>query len=296
MLTLTAFIEPGKQITVQNPHFSTFKDNTGTYRILKGKETKFKNNRTSISHAFNTATGEHLIYKRIRCDSTYQVSLGENEIRCLSALQNCKNVVQYKTSKIYIKNSKTKFAIITNYCDQDFYNLVKMNKLTNVDKIWVMQELIDAVILIHGRHILHRDIKLENIMLDKGRPTLIDFGYACPESDIEAKRHPVGSRRYTAPELFQDGGVCSEASDAWSLAVTLFCVAYGGFPPFSIHSEKADKKDFYQGIADYLSKEPARGTFSHMLWRLFQINPSDRPRVKDLPKIKDLDLDFINVV
>ena len=54
----------------------------------------------------------------------------------------------------------------------------------------------------HGKNIAHRDVKLENILIDKkGIIKLIDFGFSCNSSADEMLRVFCGTPSYMAPEI-----------------------------------------------------------------------------------------------
>ena len=80
---------------------------------------------------------------------------------------------------------------------------------------------------IHTQNILHNDIKLENIMIQKDTniPKLIDFGLACNTHTIDKLgagcTKAVGTPMYLAPEFFQYRNVKLPASDMWALGLSL---------------------------------------------------------------------------
>jgi serine/threonine-protein kinase len=88
----------------------------------------------------------------------------------------------------------------------------------------IMWQVADAVRFIHGRAILHGDIKTENIFLVKATTQrrlvkLLDFGLARPE--LGRTDGVAGTPEYLAPER-QDGAPPSQASDIYALGIVFF--------------------------------------------------------------------------
>lgn len=60
---------------------------------------------------------------------------------------------------------------------------------------------------IHSKNILHRDIKLDNILLDgKGKVKIADFGVSKVVKPGEIMREQCGTPAYIAPEIIKDKG------------------------------------------------------------------------------------------
>ena len=82
----------------------------------------------------------------------------------------------------------------------------------------------------HNAHIIHRDIKPQNIMISKdGKVKVTDFGIAKAATSNTITSNVMGSVHYTSPEQAR-GGYSDEKSDIYSLGITLFEMLTGRVP------------------------------------------------------------------
>jgi len=82
----------------------------------------------------------------------------------------------------------------------------------------------------HNNHIIHRDIKPQNIMISKeGKVKVTDFGIARAASTNTINSNAMGSVHYISPEQARNGYV-DEKSDIYSLGITLFEMITGSVP------------------------------------------------------------------
>ncbi|KAJ0173915.1 hypothetical protein K1T71_010061 [Dendrolimus kikuchii] len=93
-------------------------------------------------------------------------------------------------------------------------------------------QLVSAVRHMHARGVVHRDLKMENIMLDSTKQfiKIVDFGLSNVWSAGGALRTPCGSLEYAAPELFVDGRKYGPEVDLWSIGVIVYGMVTGGLP------------------------------------------------------------------
>jgi serine/threonine protein kinase len=99
----------------------------------------------------------------------------------------------------------------------------------------IFKQLVDAVMHCHGKGIAHRDIKLENILMDKhGNTKLIDFGLCDFVMDVGNKIRlcvdSVGSPAYISPEILTGKPYDGFKADVWSCGVVLYALLFGCFP------------------------------------------------------------------
>jgi len=82
----------------------------------------------------------------------------------------------------------------------------------------------------HNHHIIHRDIKPQNIMISKdGKVKVTDFGIAKAATSNTITSNVMGSVHYTSPEQAR-GGYSDEKSDIYSLGITMFEMLTGRVP------------------------------------------------------------------
>jgi serine/threonine protein kinase len=95
-----------------------------------------------------------------------------------------------------------------------------------------LQQIADGVSACHQQEVIHRDIKLENIVVCRnGVLKLTDFGLAIRFADCldPSSQTICGSRHYIAPEVLRDKSY-SSASDLWAVGVLLYALAAGRMP------------------------------------------------------------------
>jgi serine/threonine protein kinase len=87
-------------------------------------------------------------------------------------------------------------------------------------------QLCSAVHYLHGRGLLHLDLKPSNVVVDRGHAKVLDLSVARPPGPAPAG---VGTCCYLAPEQAR-GGTLTAAADVWGIGITLFDVACGELP------------------------------------------------------------------
>ncbi|XP_071175970.1 uncharacterized protein [Mytilus edulis] len=87
-------------------------------------------------------------------------------------------------------------------------------------------QLCEGVSFLHGKKLVHRDLKLENILVTKNKEIkLTDVGLTKPEEDISGTF--VGSPVYMAPEVHEQKSIYNRKADIYSLAMVLWEMWYG---------------------------------------------------------------------
>jgi serine/threonine protein kinase len=106
-----------------------------------------------------------------------------------------------------------------------------------------MLQLLDAVSCMHKKGIVHRDLKIENILFDQDLNLKVaDFGFAAFEN-INKLNDYCGTKTYMAPEIKRGKTYDGKQVDVFSLGVILFILVQGIFPFM-----EAKKDDYYYSL------------------------------------------------
>ena len=210
--------------------------------------------------AINIQTGMKIAMKQIEKLKENVIDDLEikNEINILKKLDH-PNIV-----KIYeFYNTKKNYFLITEYYKYgELYNYLKFSY--NETQIAVLfYQVFSGLCYLHENNILHRDLKLENIMIsdiEKDINTgidyfwikIIDFGTAKIFKKSKNEKAVVGSSYYIAPEVLKQK--YNEKCDTWSIGVIMYMIIVGK-APFDGENDEEILENIKTGIYDYKNKK-----------------------------------------
>ncbi|XP_020220881.1 CBL-interacting serine/threonine-protein kinase 1 isoform X2 [Cajanus cajan] len=166
--------------------------------------------------------------KIIDLNNTDQI---KREISTLKLLKHPNVVRLYE-----VLASKTKIYMVLEYVNggELFDKIASKGKLKEAEGRKIFQQLIDCVSFCHNKGVFHRDLKLENVLMDaKGNLKITDFNLSALPQHFRADgllHTTCGSPNYVAPEILANKGYDGATSDIWSCGVILYVILTGYLP------------------------------------------------------------------
>ncbi len=153
----------------------------------------------------------------------------QNEIRILRAVSKLDRVVKFYE----LVETKDNYYLVMQYCTGG--DLLKYLKQKGVMKESDAKPIVFDVALalkqLHAANVIHRDVKLDNIMIDKeGRGVLGDLGISKELADGEILYDDCGTPAYLSPEMIKKSGNYGYAADVWALGITVYALVFGRVP------------------------------------------------------------------
>jgi serine/threonine protein kinase len=198
-------------------------------------------------------------------------NFGYNECKTLVNLDH-KNIIQLQWSFLV---EDVLYNVYPRYKYDLFDYITKHGIFTESRACKLFLHLADALEYLHNKNIIHRDVKLENILYDDvlDRLILIDFDFA-----INLDKNPsqfLGTKNYMSPEI--DGrNVYDNKVDIYCLGICIFCTIFNHYPEF-VNSEKNRRL--------YIRGKKISNELTYLLGNMLSYDPSLRPNIKVVKEI-----------
>ncbi|KAE9591902.1 hypothetical protein Lal_00038973 [Lupinus albus] len=196
------------------------------------------------------------------------------------------NIIRFKEVVL----TPTHLGIVMEYAagGELFERICNAGRFSEDEARYFFQQLISGVCYCHSMQICHRDLKLENTLLD-GSPAprlkICDFGYSKSSLLHSRPKSTVGTPAYIAPEVLSRREYDGKMADVWSCGVTLYVMLVGAYP----FEDQEDPKNFRKTINRIMAvqyKIPDYVHISqdciHLLSHIFVANPTKRVTIKEI--------------
>lgn len=198
--------------------------------------------------------------------------------KIMNEINLMKNLRHFSVVKLLdtIETDKYIFLIMENILGGDLLTFIKKrNKLPEKVAKFIFKQLLQSIKYIHSKNIVHRDIKLDNILIDlHNNIKLCDFGVGKNiVNNQELLYEQCGTPAYIAPEVLGGEGYTGFPVDIWSSGVVLYSLLMGNIP------FKAQNLNELQSLimtGNYKRIEGISQNGKDLLNKLLEINPNKR--------------------
>uniref|UniRef100_A0A663LYU5 non-specific serine/threonine protein kinase n=1 Tax=Athene cunicularia TaxID=194338 RepID=A0A663LYU5_ATHCN len=190
--------------------------------------------------------------------------------------------------KIYreVMETKSMLYLVTEFAKNGeiFDYLASHGRLSESEARRKFWQILSAVEYCHGRKIVHRDLKAENLLLDSNMNIKIaDFGFGNFYKSGEPLTTWCGSPPYAAPEVFEGQQYEGPQLDIWSMGVVLYVLVCGALP-FDGPTLPILRQRVLEGrfrIPYFMSEE-----CEHLIRRMLVLDPSKRLTIAQIKEHK----------
>lgn len=213
-----------------------------------------------------------------------EVAEVQQEVQFLSELKQVPNVTHYCGSFLV----DTKLWIIMDYCAGGLIRtLLKLGVFEEQYIGVVLRELLVALQAVHKLGVIHRDLKLANVLItNEGNVQLCDFGVAARLSLAASKRSTMaGTPYWMAPEVIREGDTYNVKADIWSLGITVYEMATGN-PPYCDKDALWAMQLISKQTPPRLEGREHSAALKEAVALCLDENPQERPMAEELFKCK----------
>lgn len=235
-----------------------------------------------VRHALHIPTTKKVAFKTYEKIKLLDPNRKKNvmrEIDILEMLDHPHIVKQYETI-----DTTRQLHIVMEYvsgCSLHGYLKRKPNRRLDEPEVKrIMKQILHAIDYCHNKNVTHRDLKLENLLLDdKNDVKIIDFGFSTCFPHEKKVKIFCGTPSYMAPEIVARKEYSGPPVDVWAIGILIFVLLCGHYPFKGIGDKELYKK-IQQG--GFLVPQHVSATAKSLLLKILRHDPNKRPKVSDI--------------
>lgn len=231
-----------------------------------------------VKLATEIETGEQVAIKSIpksKIENAEDLRRIRQEIQIMAALDH-PHIINIKE----VFESKDKIVLVMDYASGgELYDYINSDSLTPEEARRFFQQIVSAIYYCHKNNIVHRDLKLENVLLDDNHNVKIaDFGLSSVFDHNNLLYTYCGSPLYASPEIVNGLPYHGPEVDCWSLGVLLYAMVYKTMPFLG-----GDFNELRQQISEGDYYEPSNPSDASDLIRwMLKVDPKRRATIEDI--------------
>ena len=186
----------------------------------------------------------------------------------------------------HFEDNEKLYLIMELASNGNLYNFIQNNKNQKIKTKEMLKKIIIQVIEIikylHSLDIIYRDIKPENILLDKDyNVKLCDYGWASYLSKGQFCSAYCGTPEYVSPEVIKKYPY-NEKVDIWGIGVLIFELVFG-YPPFTSNFNEDRFNNIKEGKINW-PKDLNDMELKDLIEKILKVNPKDRISLDEIEK------------
>ena len=187
--------------------------------------------------------------------------------------------------------NKMNYLIIDYYSKGDLFKYIHIGRLSERHAKFIFRKILNGVRALHGAGICHRDLKLENILLDQNfNPKISDFVFSTlfqANNEIIQLQDFLGTTPYMPPQMFNHQPYNGSKADIFSLGAILFNLVTGirGFNEAKINDNfyryilNNHIDEYWNHLPNEINNLNLSQEFKNLYIRMVSFNENNRPTI-----------------
>jgi serine/threonine protein kinase len=270
--------------------YSTFQKR---YRFDPYKDTLGEGGFGQVYKAYDTQKGYYVAIKESEVKAEYKQFSLKREVELVNELPSHPNIARYEGCyRFNFGLGGTKdFAVLKYYEHGNLEKFLQRTPLNEQEQIDIIAGILHGISFLHGHHVIHRDMKAENILLERENgvwtPKITDFGLSRVVDTIDAVYNSsIGyTYNYAAPEQIQNR-LIQKNVDLWSVGVLIYRIIAKRLPFDS--DNKTDRRTAQTEISRKIMRmelppqlETLPEPYQKMIRKCLVFSPQERVQTAD---------------